>query len=167
MTETHKVSESTAPINGNAGQRKHSGVSVRTIIIIFVLALLVVAVIKNPSQSESRDQVKNYLVERISNGMMKDLASDSKIGTLAQGLGNLLINAFAPSAIDSMLEIRTNDYIAFSTFSVESEIIGERLNLMSGVILFGKIIPLSSDVDRDKLDELSDKAPEAPDAENY
>jgi len=135
-------------------RKKCRGCSTPFILAIFMMTIVIaIAAIKNPSQANANAHIKSYLVERISDYVALKTSEDTESSELSKGFGRLLINALAPSFIDAMVQIQTSDYVFFSTFEAKVENKGEHKKLMSGVILFGKIIPLSTDLDKDKLKE--------------
>ena len=124
------------------------------IITIFILTIVfAVAAIKNPSQTESRNQIKLFLVERLNAYEAKKTLEDADSDNSEKVFGRFIMSAFASTLIDTMVQIKTSDYLFFSSFEAKLKNEGEHKKIVSGVIVFGKILPLSTDFDADKLKE--------------
>lgn len=119
--------------------------------IIFV-SLLVVAVIKNPSENDSREMVKSFIVDKTKNSLRNEVTNDDNDGF--KQLGALIGMTFASSLIDFTCETKVNDYIIFTTFDVTVDYHDEEINIVSGFIFFGKIIPLKTDLDAEAVKKL-------------
>lgn len=115
------------------------------VIIIFLSLILVIAAVKNPSENESKEMINNYLVEKFNNKLTSYLNQDDS-DTFKQ-LGAFLGMKLAPQILDYISETRVNDYIVFSTFECITDISDYNKTIVSGIILFGKIIPLDTDLD--------------------
>ena len=115
-------------------------------VIYFIILILFIAALKNPSQSECEKQIKLFLVESVKD--IYENMSESESDDSCKGFERLLISALAPSFIDAIAHIQTTDYILFSTFKATAEKSGRPINLVSGIMLFGKIIPLSTDINK-------------------
>lgn len=134
-------------MNPNKSTRKRFGFIMIVSMSIFIFFLL--AVIKNPSKTDSYVQVRSYLVEEINDKVSYQIKSDETgSSSFFNCFERFLIKNLAPNLIDSMFEIRTSDYILFSTFDVKMENNGENVSVVSGVIVFGKILPLSTDIEK-------------------
>lgn len=118
----------------------------KKIILLFIIAVaLVLAAIKNPSESEARECVKLQVIEYINDKVRDTLFNDELSGS--EQLGVALAGLFAPSLIDYVLKIDVSDCIFFSTFNAKIKMKDDTKLLASGVIIYGKIILLKSDFD--------------------
>lgn len=117
---------------------------------ILIVALLIVAAIKNPSESEGEEMVKTYIVEGVNdffrNEMTNDDNDDSKQFVAFLGL------SLSSHLIDYVVDTKVDDYVLFSTFDCTIEEDDSIKTLVSGIILCGKIIPLKSDLNTEKLE---------------
>ena len=113
--------------------------SCMNIFILALVAFLILAAVKNPSESEARQLVKNAAIEYINKEMRKEVNQDKN-----NWLYSLLEMVLVPTAYDYMLQTDVDDYIFFSTFSISVTKEYGSKSLVSGIILFGKLIPLKS-----------------------
>lgn len=116
----------------------------KLVFLIIIAFVLILAAIKNPSEKEAKESIKAEATELIN----RKITEESKNNDM-EGLGKLgvaLSNILAPTIMDHALDITVTDYIFCSSFSVTMDTPGSKKNLASGIILFGKIIPLSSDL---------------------
>lgn len=116
--------------------------SKKFIITAIILGILLFAGIKNPSQKESRMLVREYLSEQLKDRVAQNESTENE----STSLGSLLVSTFAPAIIETMVRVETTDYILFTTFQSTLMFDEEQSNLLSGIILFGKVIPFSSDL---------------------
>lgn len=121
--------------------------------LMLILTLLVVSAIKNPSESDSRDMVKNFIVEKVNDALREQMTDKDSDGLTA--FVSLLGMAFMPNLLDYACEIKVTDYILLTTFDCTTPIAESENCIVSGVIIFGKIIPLHSDFGN-HIDELMD-----------
>lgn len=128
-------------------RKRHSGC---LIFFILIVALFAVSAIKNPSENESKEIVKGFIVEKINNKMRTGMNNEDNDGL--KQLGAFLGMAFSSNIIDYFCEIQVNDHIVFSTFDCTAEVDKERKTIVSGVIFLGKLIPLKSDIRKEALD---------------
>lgn len=111
------------------------------IIAIFLIALFTVAAIKNPSEADARNLIKEQVTNEINNRIQDKLSEDDSAGTyIAAALGRL----FLPTLLDITTDIEVNDYVIFSTFTVSVEVSEEESKYVKGIIVFGKVIGTSS-----------------------
>ena len=127
-------------------RKKRSGVIVLTLI---VLAIVIVAAIKNPSAVEGKNMVKDYIVENVNYRLKSEMNNEENDGFTK--FGAFIGMAFASQMVDYLTEIEVNDYILYSTFNCTMEVEDIDRTLVGGVIVFGKIIPLKTDLDLDKF----------------
>ncbi len=126
------------------------------IFLIIIAALFVVAAIKNPSASEGRKMVKDFIAEKADDELRSTMTDDSSSGLAV--LGSLIGLNMMSTIIDTFIDIQVDDCIVFSTFNCtirDKEDLGK--SIVSGVILFGKIIPLNSDMESDVADDDSEE----------
>lgn len=124
---------------------------IRLILIAVIFFFLLFAGIKNPSESESKDLVKHHIIELINDLARQEESQNTESNEDAIITKRFLRNTLLPGIIDTMVTIHTSDYIFFSYFEATTEVNEEKKNLVSGIILFGKVLTLSSDIDRSKL----------------
>ena len=112
----------------------------RYIKITIIIAVFLLAALKNPSYSEAKNEINQMLMSRIIKNMQADAPNedDSTSDQLSYNLGMLL----APAYIDHFVDTSISNYIFFSVY--ESRIFKdtERILISSGLIVFGIIIPL-------------------------
>lgn len=131
-------------------RQRRSGCSVPFIIVMAAFTvILIIAAIKNPSESQGKTLIKSYFVERLEDYLLQDLSDDTNSDVFINYLGKTIIDTFAPSMIDGAVKIKGVNYVFFTTFDVKVK--GSERNLVSGIILFGKVIPLTVDIDRATL----------------
>lgn len=120
----------------------------KVIFLLIIGFVLVLAAVKNPSEREAKENIKAEATELIN----EKIAEESRKNDI-EGLGELgvaLSNLLAPAIMEHALDIDVKDYIFCSSFAVTTKDFGEKKNIASGIIVFGKIIPLSSDFKDDK-----------------
>jgi hypothetical protein len=116
-------------------------------IILGVIALIVViAAIKNPSVSESKDLVMEAIITRKINEEFRKGVDNEKNSRLEKSL-IALASLIAPAILDKYISIDVTDYVLFSSFKVNLNEDEEIKEAASGIILFGNVIPLSSNQD--------------------
>ncbi|MDE7368961.1 MAG: hypothetical protein K2N08_04195 [Muribaculaceae bacterium] len=124
----------------------------KSIIFIVLAIIIAVAVIRNPSESESRKLINSFLVEKVKDYINVYLLSNPQLDFLQRSLGSLFVNEMAPKMIEAGTQTNVWNFYLFSAFKVEMDPAQEKKNLVSGIIFFGKIIPLSTDIDFDNID---------------
>lgn len=107
---------------------------------IVVIAILFLAALKNPSENEAKAEINTMLLEKLKENLREEVTNDDN-NPLTQ-LGSGLAMLFAPTIIDNVVQTDVTDYIIFSTFSAKISFNEEEKELGSGIILFGKVIPL-------------------------
>ncbi len=117
---------------------------------ILIVALFVASAIKNPSENEGKELVKGVIVEKVNNKLRSEMTNEDNNGF--KQFGAFLGMTFASNIIDYVCEIQVNDYIVFSTFDCTTNIDGERKTIVSGVIFFGKLIPLKTDISKEAFE---------------
>lgn len=110
---------------------------------IAIFLILILAAIKNPSKDESRNSIKTELHELLKEKML-EAASTSEDCDASQ-TASTLAGIIAPALIEQLVKIEINDYIFFTTFNAHSITSHSQPDkkLMSGVIVFGKLMPLN------------------------
>lgn len=114
------------------------------VFFIIIGVLVIVASIKNPSENESRVLVKDFIVEKLNDHMRAEMNNDDNDGL--KKLGAFLGITFSSKIMDYVTQINVTDYVLLSTFDCTIEIKEEQNTIVSGIIVFGKIIPLKSDM---------------------
>lgn len=117
----------------------------RTGVLVFILILLavfVVAAVKNPSEAEGKKMVKDYIVEKVNYVLKSEMNNEENDGF--NQFGAFLGMTFAPQIVDLVSDIKVKDYILFSTFDCTTELEVTDKTIVSGVIVFGKIIPMKT-----------------------
>lgn len=127
-------------------RKKHSGC---VNFIILLAALFIVSAIKNPSERESKEMVKSFIVEKVNNKLRGEMTNEDNDG--AKQFGALLGMAFASNIIDYVSEINVTDYIIFTSFDCTTKVDDSERTIVSGIIFLGKIIPLKSDIKSENL----------------
>jgi hypothetical protein len=112
---------------------------------IIVIAVIF-AVIKNPSVTESKQQIKDAAISQINKKFGKNIADDKEV------LGSVIGMFMVPTLFDKFVSIDVTDYVLFSSFKATLNYDDKKRNLSSGIILFGNIIPFSSDINENVSD---------------
>ena len=133
-------------------ERTRRQISWPIILVVFAIIFAILA-FKNPTVSESKKLINSFIVEKVKDYANMQMSVNTDMDFLQKGFGNLLINELAPKIIEAGTQTKVSNFYIFSSFKVEADPTGEKKNLMSGIILLGKIIPLSSDIDFDKLED--------------
>lgn len=114
----------------------------KLILTLIFISVFLLAAIKNPNKTEAKAEIMTMLMEQINETIKESSGSQSsKFGaylTMAF-MGNTLAEAF--------LNTEISDYIFFSTYDVKTNVHEEEKIIVSGIIIFGKILPLHSDLD--------------------
>lgn len=112
-----------------------------------IIALLCLAALKNPSKTEAKAEIKTMIMEKVTEKMRQEVAKEDNDAWTQIGSGLAML--FAPTIIDSMVQTDISDYIFFSTFDASVTVDEEKRTLAAGIILFGKVIPLRSDIKKE------------------
>lgn len=118
-------------------------------LIFIFFAVVIVAAVKNPSEIEGKKMIKDYIVEKV-NYVLKSEINNQENDGLKQ-FGAFLGMTFASQIVDHVSDIKVKDYILFSTFDCTTEVEDIDRTIVSGVIAFGKIIPMKTDLDLEKI----------------
>lgn len=118
---------------------------------IVIIALLFLAALKNPSKTEAKAEIKTMIMEKVTEKMRQEVTNEDNDAWKQIGSGLAML--FAPTIIDNMVQTEISDYIFFSTFDASVTVDEEKRTLAAGVILFGKVIPLKSDIKKDSFSE--------------
>lgn len=113
------------------------------IFLILLIGLLAAAAITNPTETESKKIVKNTVLTYAEDYVVEKMVDyDGPLTEMALSLGKRL----APKVWDKAVETEVENYIIFTKFKANIGFQGYRKNLLSGIILFGQLIPLDSDL---------------------
>lgn len=93
--------------------------------------------------------VKDFVVEQLNTVLRDEMIDDDNEGI--KQLGIFLGITFASSVFDYISDVKVNDYVLFTTFDCTTEVTGSVKTIVSGIIVFGKIVPLKTDLDKEKL----------------
>lgn len=131
--------------------RKTSNIGVRKLFLILaIIAIIILAVLKNPSNSDAKAEIKSMILEKVKGNCHQkftdELEPNEMIGT---GLSMLLV----PTIIDNMVQMEVSNYVLFSTFDAKISFLGESKTLAAGIIIFGKVIPLKSEIPDNNSDQ--------------
>ena len=121
----------------------------RLTFFILILSFFVLAAIKNPAKKESKIMVKDYIVEKINAKLREEMINEENDG-LTQ-LGAFIGIGLTSKLIDYIAETSVNDYIIFSTFDCSTNMSDSTKTILSGIIVFGNIIPLHTDINPKKF----------------
>lgn len=122
----------------------------KIVFTILIVGLILLAALKNPSKAETKALVKAELVERINKEMGEVIANDKNSGL--KQFGAMLGMTFSDKIVDKFTTIEVSDYVIFSTFDCTTVAFDEPKTVVGGVVLFGKLIPLRSDLDEESFD---------------
>lgn len=130
----------------------------RFIWTLALIGVLLVAALKNPSESEAKVMVENkintILNQKVEEKLLEDndKADDNNI---ISGLVTGFIQGLVPKVLHEMSTVDVNNYVVFSTFDVTLKKLNqkaEKKSLAHGVIVFGKVVPLGTDLNENDLD---------------
>lgn len=105
-------------------------------IMIAIISVLILAILENPSISRAKEDVNTIIKEKVKENLWlleKDKSEGNELGTE-------LAIMFASPLIDSYINTKISNYILFSTFEAYCYEIPDPV--VSGIIIFGKVIPL-------------------------
>ncbi len=128
-------------------RKKRKGFLISLLLIIILFA---VSAIKNPSENVGKEIVKEFIVEKVNNKLRSEMINEDNDGF--KQFAAFLGMAFTSNIIDYVCEIQVHDYIVFSTFDCTTDVEDERKTIVSGVIFFGKLIPLKTDIRKEALE---------------
>lgn len=111
---------------------------------LVIISTLILAALKNPSKIEAKAEIKNMFLEKLNEEMHEDV-SDSE-SFIVEHLSTSFVNMLANSIYDNWVQTDVSNYVLFSTFDANVKINKKKKTLASGIIIFGKIIPLKSDL---------------------
>lgn len=120
------------------------------IFLMIIMATLVVAAIKNPSTSETKSLIKDALVEKINEKIKEETTNEENNGV--ERLSALLGMTLTSYIFDYFTDTKVSDYIIYSTFDCTAKDGEETKTVVSGIVVFGKIIPLKTDLKQESLD---------------
>lgn len=129
---------------GNIGYSKRRSRNRGKAVIAIIMVILFIAALSTPSRTEGKARVKQYLTERIKDFADRGISKEGQSDDLSDGIEKFFVNAFTPLLIEGMVDVEYTDCIFFATFKASIKQNGEKSKLVSGMILFGKIIPLSN-----------------------
>lgn len=112
--------------------------------IVILAAVVVLAAMKNPSEQQSKEMVRSFLSDKVTGVINKNMADEKSDGVKL--VANFLASKLTPGLMDSMVDVETDDYVVMTRFDARVEKAGIDKSVMSGIIIFGKLIPLSSDL---------------------
>lgn len=130
-------------------KRKYGVVPI-IISVIFIVILL--AAITNPSTTDAEADIKSLIVDKYNDTIREEINGDDDTSAGEQ-VGAAFATALGPLIIDHLVDIDVSDYILFSTFNSQVTIKGEDKTIVAGVIIFGKVIPLESDINKESLEK--------------
>lgn len=113
-----------------------------TLVILGAVAIL--AAIKNPSEQQSKEMVRTFLTDKVTDTVRSNMSEEKSDGVKL--VANYIASKLAPGLMESMIDVKATDYVVFSTFDARVEKAGIDKSVMSGIIVFGKLIPLSTDL---------------------
>lgn len=116
----------------------------KVILLISIIAILLLAGFKNPSKMEAQTEIKAMITEHFQE-IMHHEATD-KNNSAGERLGSILAVFIAPTFIDNFIQVDVSNYLILSTYDANILLTDGNISLVSGIIIFGTIIPLSSDI---------------------
>lgn len=114
---------------------------------IFWIAFFLVAIISNPSPSEAKHEINSVILEKFNEHMRKEMRDEENDSWKQMGAGFAML--LAPALIDKLVQTEVSDCILFSTFNASVPHNNQSVTMVSGIIVFGKIIPLRYNSDLD------------------
>lgn len=120
--------------------------SFKRMFIFIIFAVLLLAGFTNPSDSDAEEKIKSKILE-VANKEMREKIRVEEDNVWKQ-IGSGLAILFAPAIIDNLVQIDVSNFIIFSTFDAKIPFEDEQKTLVSGIIIFGKILPTGSDIEK-------------------
>lgn len=117
-------------------------------LLLFIAVILIIAAVKNPSRPNAIQMVKAYTIEKV-NQKIYDNMNEGEEDSAAQ-VGQFFGSIFVSKIVEKVIDVDVTDYIILSSFRITA--FGNK-NIASGVILFGNIIPLASDIKNENFQE--------------
>lgn len=108
-----------------------------------IIAIFLLGAIKNPTVSQTKAEVKSMLLEQYYDNLRKQLVYTDSIDKQIESSFAMFI---APNIIDTWLQTDVSDYIFFSTFNSSLRVGKDVRAVMSGAVIFGKVVPLKYDM---------------------
>lgn len=124
----------------------------KLIIIGAIILFIIIAAIKNPSSTDAKQLIKDYTIDKINKNVISKIDEEDKADDAAM-FGQMLGSILVSKLIDNFISYDVTDFVIFSTFSVTSNFENNSKDLVSGIILFGNVIPLSSDIKASDINE--------------
>lgn len=120
----------------------------KLIITIAIVAIVIIAAVKNPSKSEADAEIKSIILEKVNERARQDIELPSGSED-AQMLGSAIINFLTTGLVDNCIETEVSNYLLFSTFDAKVFVGDYEESLVSGFIIFGYVIPTKIDMGKD------------------
>ena len=127
-------------------KRKKSSAT-KIIAVAVLIAVFFLAALKNPSEIEAKTEIKTLFTEKVNEKMRQQVTDEEN--SAGKQIGSMLAMLVAPTLIDKWIQIDISNYIFFSTVDANIKIHDEKKTIASGVIVFGKVIPLKSDIKKE------------------
>ena len=107
----------------------------------------------NPNEEESKVMVNNLLKDQLNNYLSIYMQSE-EAGEFGK-IGSMLGMSLVPTLVDNFTTTKVEDHYVYTSFSNSITIKDQETTIVSGIIVFGKIIPLHSDLlENDRIKEL-------------
>lgn len=119
-------------------------------VVLIIFTFFVIAILKNPSAPKTKVLIKETLVEKINDKMSRELSNEDNTGF--EKIGIFLSMSAVPHLLENFINISVSDYVIFSTFNCTAEDGDEIKTIVSGIVIFGKVIPLTSDLSKDTME---------------
>lgn len=120
----------------------------KLIVTIAIVAIVIIAAVKNPSKSEADAEIKSVILEKVNERVRHDIELPSGSED-AQMLGSAIINFLTTGLVDNCIETEVSNYLLFSTFDAKVFVGDYEESLVSGFIIFGYVIPTKIDMGKD------------------
>lgn len=125
-------------------------------IIIFTISIILLAALTNPSNTNAKTEIISLIKDKFIEKMREDVNNDDNSASKQFGASLMMtlfnLDLLNLRAIDFYVNTDVSNYIFFSTFNTQVTIKEENKTLVSGVIIFGKVIPLKSDFKKEFLE---------------
>lgn len=134
----HPKTPSVSISENNKQNSKGRRMSTAKFLFLFILCSIGLgAIISNPTEDEARKLIKQKAIEIIKDNANEDRGSE-------YSFTDFLSDMMLPIFYDSYTKTTVTNYNWFSTFTVSTVNFDENLRV-KGIIIFGRIIPLSKE----------------------
>lgn len=116
---------------------------------MILVVILAVAAITNPSKYRTEVLVQEAIAEKVTEKIDEKLDSDEDNDF--KHMGSMLDEDFIVTIVDRLTRTEVTNFFFFSTFDCTAKLGGDKKTVAAGVVIFGKVIPLRTELTEDDL----------------